>query len=240
MGTLQALAEIAGVEFSPLVLANDKQFARRRYNDSDKTLLVTNRFSSHASVSTLSRNSARAAILVAGAGSVQRATGGTAKVDIALRAMANTFGDANRNYLFDEGSEKRDSFGLAAAVTLPVDGSPSPEPKKDEKTDKKDIPVVAPPNEMRAFVLADADVLTDLVMSNFMANQLLVIDALRWLGGEESFAGEVNTEEDVRIEHTQQKDLVWFYGTIFGAPALVLGLGLAYSRKSRRPRGGKK
>ncbi|HEX7670152.1 MAG TPA: Gldg family protein [Polyangiaceae bacterium] len=246
IGTLQALAEIAGVEFSPLVLANDKQFARRRYNDSDKTLLVTNRFSSHASVSTLSRNAARAAVLVAGAGSVQRVTGGAAKVDIAVRAMANTFGDANRNYQFDEGTEKRDSFGLAAAVTLPVDGAPSAPPvKQDEKKDPKDIPVVAPPNEMRAFVLADADVLTDLVMSNFMTNQLLVIDALRWLGGEESFAGEVNTEEDVRIEHTQQKDLVWFYGTIFGAPALVLGLGLAYSRKSRRPKargtaGGKK
>jgi hypothetical protein len=68
----------------------------------------------------------------------------------------------------------------------------------------------------------------------------LTVDAVRWLGGEESFAGEVNNEEDVRIEHTQQKDLVWFYATIFGAPALVLGLGLTYSRRSRRPRGGKK
>ncbi|HEX3595359.1 MAG TPA: hypothetical protein VHU80_09665, partial [Polyangiaceae bacterium] len=115
-------------------------------------------------------------------------------------------------------------------------------PKKDDKKkdDKKDIPTVATPNEMRAFVLSDADVFTDLVMSNFMTNQLLVIDALRWLGGEESFAGEVNSEEDVRIEHTQHKDLVWFYATIFGAPALVLGLGLTYSRRSRQRRGGKK
>jgi hypothetical protein len=241
IGTLEALAAIVGTQFSPTVLANDKQFARRRYNDSDKTLLVTNRFSSHASVSTLSRNSGRAAVLVAGAGSVQKATGSAAKVDIALRAMATTFDDLNRNYLFDEGTEKRDSYGLAAAVTLPVGGPAAAEAKKDDKPDpKKDIPTVAPPNEMRAFVLADADVLTDLVMSNFMTNQLLIIDALRWLGGEESFAGEVNTEEDVRIEHTQKRDLVWFYGTIFGAPALVLGLGLAYSRKSRKPRGGKK
>jgi len=120
---------------------------------------------------------------------------------------------------------------------LPVEGSAKPpEPKKDEKKDK-DIPTVAPPNEMRAFVLADADAITDLAMSNFMTNQLLVVDATRWLGGEESFAGEVNTEEDVRIEHTQKKDLVWFYSTIFGAPALVLGAGLTISRRSRRPRG---
>jgi len=80
------------------------------------------------------------------------------------------------------------------------------------------------------------------VMSNVIANQVLLLDAVRWLGGEESFAGEVTSEEDVRIEHTKQKDLVWFYATIFGAPALVLGLGLFYVRRSRRtrPRGGQR
>ncbi|HEX4338154.1 MAG TPA: Gldg family protein [Polyangiaceae bacterium] len=248
IGSLEALAGIVGVEFTPVVLANDKQFARRRFNDSDRTLLVTNRFSSHASVSTLSRNSSRAAVVVAGAGSLQRISGSSAKVDIALRAMTNTFADTNRNYQYDEGSEKRDTFGLAAAVSQPIMGAAPPAPLKEEKKDdkkkkdekNKDIPAVATPNEMRAFVLSDADVFTDLVMSNFMTNQLLVIDALRWLGGEESFAGEVNSEEDVRIEHTQHKDLVWFYATIFGAPALVLGLGLTYSRRARQRRGGKK
>ncbi|HVW29523.1 MAG TPA: Gldg family protein [Polyangiaceae bacterium] len=247
LGSLEALAATVGLQFTPVVLANDKQFARRHFNDSDRTILVTNRFSSHASVSTLSRNSSRAAIVVAGAGSLQRAPGSPAKVDIAVRAMSNTFDDLNRNYQYDEGSEKRDTFGIAAAVSEPVaPGTPPPgvEDKKDKKDDKKgekkDIPAVAPPNEMRAFVLSDSDVFTDLVMSNFMANQLLIVDALRWLGGEESFAGEVNTEEDVRIEHTQHKDLVWFYATIFGAPALVLGLGLTYSRRARQRRGGKK
>jgi hypothetical protein len=241
-GSLVALAALAGVKFSGAILANDKDFARRRYNDSDHTLLVTNRFSSHASVSTLSRNSSRAAVLVAGAGAVEKLPGTAAKVDIAVRAPTSTFGDLNKNYRFDDGSEKRESYGLAAAITLPVEGvrRPEPEPKKDDKQKDKDIPIVAPPNEMRAFVLADADAISDLAMSNFMTNQLLVVDATRWLGGEESFAGEVNTEEDVKIEHTQKKDLVWFYSTIFGAPALVLGLGLTYSRKSRRPRGGKK
>jgi hypothetical protein len=240
LGSLEALAASVGVEFTPVVLANDKQFAKRRYNDSDRTLLVTNRFSSHASVSTLSRNAARAAVVVAGAGSVQRAPGSTAKADVAVRAMSTTFEDPNRNYTFDEATEKRDSFGLAVAVSEPVEGAPVPEKKEAKPGEKQDIPVVPTPREMRAFVVSDADVFTDLVMSNFMTNQLLVIDALRWLGGEESYAGEVNSEEDVRIEHTQKKDLVWFYATIFGAPALVLGLGLTYSRRSRQRRGGKK
>jgi hypothetical protein len=239
-GSLVALAAIAGVKFSGAILANDKDFARRRYNDSDHTLLVTNRFSSHAAVSTLSRNSSRAAVLVAGAGAVEKLPGTAAKVDIAVRAPSGTFADQNKNYRFDDGSEKRESYGLAAAVSLPVEGVPRAEPKKDEKQKDKDIPVVAPPNEMRAFILADADAISDLAMSNFMTNQLLVVDATRWLGGEESFSGEVNTEEDVKFEHTQKKDLVWFYSTIFGAPALVLGVGLTLSRRSRRPRGGKK
>jgi hypothetical protein len=77
-------------------------------------------------------------------------------------------------------------------------------------------------------------------MSNAMANQYFLVDIVRWLGGEESFAGEISSEEDVRLEHSREKDVLWFYGTILGAPALVLGLGLAFARRARRPKGGKR
>lgn len=229
---LVALGRIVGIEFSSTLLANEKQHVRRRYNDSDRTLLVTNRFSSHASVSTLSRNSARAAVAVFGAGSLERASGATEKVDFALRTALGTFADVNKNYRADA-DEKPGTFNLAAAITRPRTGEalkkkPEPEKKDDKKSDKSD------PDEMRAFVLADADAITDVVLANVVANQVLFADAVRWLGGEESFSGEVNTEEDVRIEHTKQKDLVWFYATIFGAPALVLGAGLAFSRRRRK------
>ncbi|MBE7480534.1 MAG: Gldg family protein [Polyangiaceae bacterium] len=232
---LAALARIAGIEFSPVVLANEKQHVRRRYNDSDRTLLVTNRFSSHASVSTLSRNSARAAVAVFGAGSLERASGATEKVDFALKTVVGTFADQNRNYRADK-DEKPGTFNLAAAVTRPRSAEPlkkAPEPEKKDDKDKKDDKKKVDADEMRAFVLADADAVTDVVLANVVANQVLFADAVRWLGGEESFAGEVNTEEDVRIEHTKQKDLAWFYATIFGAPALVLGAGLLLSRRGK-------
>lgn len=232
---LVALARVAGIEFSPVVLANEKQHVRRRYNDSDRTLLVTNRFSSHASVSTLSRNSARAAVAVFGAGSLERASGATEKVDFALKSVLGTFADQNRNYRADK-DEKPGTFNLAAAVTRPRSAEPlkkAPEPEKKDDKDKKDDKKKADADEMRAFVLADADAITDVVLANVVANQVLFADAVRWLGGEESFAGEVNTEEDVRIEHTKQKDLAWFYATIFGAPALVLGAGLWLSRRGK-------
>ena len=108
------------------------------------------------------------------------------------------------------------------------------EDKKEQAKDKaKDA------QEFRAFVLADADALSDLVMGRVVGNQVLFVDALRWLVGEESVQGLPNTEEDKRIEHTKQVDLGWFYATIFGAPALVLGLGLFVSLRSRNS-GGKR
>jgi hypothetical protein len=87
---------------------------------------------------------------------------------------------------------------------------------------------------MRAFVVTDAGGLTDIALANVFGNQVLVVDAVRWLAGEESFAGQTNVEEDLKIEHTKQQTLVWYYSTIIGAPGLVLGLGLWYSRRTRR------
>ncbi len=248
--SLQALAAIAGVTLQAGILANDQEHLRRRFNDSDHTLLVTNSFSSHASVSTLSRNSPRAAIVSFGAAGLDRAPGATGQIDFTVRSRPSTFSDLNRNYDYDDGAEKRSVYNMGAAISQPAKTPrakppepPKPEPKKDDKNkDAKKDEKKPPPDEMRAFVLGDADAFGDFVMSNVVANQVLFVDAVRWLGGEESFAGEVTTEEDVRIEHTKQKDLVWFYGSIFGAPALVLGVGLAYVRRSRRtrPRGGER
>jgi hypothetical protein len=220
---LQPLAAIVGLALSPSVLANDKVHLRRRFNDSDTTLLITNHYSSHASVSTLSRIASRP-VVFAGAGALDRTSGadGALRIDFTVRAFADTFNDANGNFHFDPGTEKRDSYALAAAVSKPIDAAASATFHGEKKTD-----------EMRAFVLGDADAVSDAALAN-EANALLVADALHWLGGEESFAGAMSTPEDVRIEHTKQKDLVWFYGTIFGAPALVLGAGLLYTQRIRR------
>jgi ABC-type uncharacterized transport system/Domain of unknown function (DUF4350) len=219
---LQPLADIVGLGLSSSVLANDKVHLRRRYNDSDATLLITNRYSSHASVSTLSRIASRPVVFV-GAGSLERKPSADAalRVDFTVRALADTFNDENGNWRFDPPAEKRDSYALGAAVSKRADAA-SPTVHGEKKSD-----------EMRAFVLGDADVLSDAALGND-ANALLLADAIHWLGGEESLAGAMSTPEDIRIEHTKQKDLVWFYGSIFGAPSLVLGAGLLYTHRIRR------
>lgn len=234
---LDQIAQLVGLKFSGDVLANERNHVRVRYNDSDRTRIVSNSFSSHASVSTLSRNAPRAAIVAFGAGSLEKVAGTNAKIDFTVRAPAGTFADKNRNFRLDTGVDKQASFNIAAAVTRPASASPAAADSKDEKKDDKNEKKSPP--EMRAFVVADADALSDFVMKEVIGNQLLLVDGVRWLVGEESFMGQQSSEEDVKVEPTKQQDLAWFYATIFGAPVLVLALGIVINRRSRRPKGGK-
>jgi hypothetical protein len=231
----RALAEVVGLTFTPEPLVNDKHFVPVRYNNSDRANLVTNSFSSHASVTTLGRNSGRAAVVLFGAGSLEKGKAPPdEKIDFTIRSMSGTFRDKNRNYSEESDERSVGVFNLAAAVSRPVSGAapaPPPPEKKDDKDKGKDKPKDV--HEMRAFVLADADALSDLVMSRVVGNQILFVDGMRWLVGEESVSGLPNTEEDKRIEHTKQSDLGWFYASIFGAPVVVLGLGLLVSKRSR-------
>lgn len=230
----QALAEVVGLKFMPGVLANEKQHVRLRYNDSDRARLVTNSFSSHASVSTLSRNSPRAAVVLFGAGSFEKAAGSQERVDFSVRSTPGTFRDENHNFMLDAPIERAAVFNMAAAFSRPV-GEAAEAKKADDKKDAKKPEV----KETRVFALADSDAFSDFVMREVIGNQVLFLDAVRWLAGEGSVQGLPNTEEDVRIEHTKQADLGWFYATIFGGPSLVLGAGVLISRRSRA-RGGKR
>jgi hypothetical protein len=213
---LAPLAGTVDLTWQPTLLVTDdpRHQVARRHNASDKAILATNRFSSHASVSTLSRNSSRAFVVLPGVAPLDKKPQSDAKFDFTVKTFGETFVDIDGNYTFDAGSDKRGTWNVAAAVTRPAPGA--------DKAGK--------PNELRAFVLGDVDSVADYLMS-YDANLVLVLDAVRWLGGEESFAGAVTTAEDVRIEHTKQKDVIWFYATIFGAPALVLGLGLYATRR---------
>ncbi len=216
---LAPLAEIVGITWHPAPLATDKTSVRRRYNNSDRGILVTNRFSSHASVSWVSRNSSRAAVIFPGVSSLDKKDGDDFKIDFATKTFPETFEDLNGDFELTEPAEKRATYNIGAAVSRAI--APRPDWKGKD------------PPELRAFVLADADSLSDMWFQN-EPNVLFALDLIRWLGGEESFAGSITTTEDVRIEQTKQKDQAWFYATIFGAPSLLLGVGLMVTRRKQK------
>jgi hypothetical protein len=222
---LGPLRDRFGLEFRNSTLADDAQHLRFRGNVSDRRLIVTDRFTSHAAISTLSRAGFGSGILLAGAGYLEPA-GTTSPAAFVIRSMSTTFADADGDFAFDEGSEQRKSYNVAAAVERDAE----PAPNADGVADS----AAAGPRQMRALVFADAELFSDPIVSSLGLNAALAADVVRWLGHEEELAGETTSEEDVPIVHTRAKDVAWFYSTILGAPSLVLVAGLLGVRRRRR------
>ena len=217
-----------GLKFTPVRLANDKYGVRISGSRGDRQVVATNRFSAHPSVSTLTRNSNQLATVMFGAGYLEevppteQTPGRRSQVQFTIHAMPFTWNDENSNLEFDPPKEARKNYELAAVVTQPT-GKPAPQVpgKKGE----------AP--ELRLVVIADSDVISDKVFRN-PGNGYLLVDAVKWLGGEEEYIGETTSEEDVRIMHTREKDQWWFYMTIFAVPAVIVAAGLFYTSRRRR------
>ena len=213
---MHELLEPTGIKVPLKMLANDQIFARRTHQDSDRTNLVSAFYSSHPSVSTLSREGRNAPVVLPGATAIEGPPPGAPRkdwtVDFTVHAHAATFADENGNFQADPG-EPRKGWELAAALA----------------NKKKDGP------EQRLFVVGDSDFLTDPVI-RFGGNGLLVLDPVRWLMGEESFSGQVTSEADVPITHTRKQDVAWFYSTTFVVPLAVLGVGFLVTRRRSRPR----
>lgn len=208
-----------GVKFNPGTLMDDKEFMVQQHNSSDHRLILTNQFSSHASVTTLSRGGVRSGILLIESGHLEAndfmvEEGKEApKRTWVVRSMSSAFVDLDGDREYDDGSEKRDRYNIAAAV--------------EDETDKADKDKEEEKAGMRAMVFADSEVFSDVLLRKVPLVQALVVDAVKWLGGEEDLAGETISEKDVLIEHTKSEDVVWFYLSLVGAPLIILGLGLA-------------
>lgn len=216
-----------GLKFVPTTLCSDLAFARKTNQVSDRQNIVTATFSSHPSVTTLGRYGARAPLILVGAGYFEELKDKPKQniIDATVRSHPSTWADANNNFTFDPPGEARKQWELAVAVTRKDATPPADAKKKDPKQQKAD--------EGRAIVLADSDLVSDGVVGA-QGNPLFVIDGVRWLVGDESIAGEINSEDDVPIVHTKKQDSIWFYGSSFLAPALVLAIGFLVTRRRSR------
>jgi hypothetical protein len=226
------------LKYTPELLANDRYFVRRYYTASDRSILFTNRYSSHPSVSTLSRNSSKLATIFIGSGYLTKLEAdkkGTdakdeAKIHFTVSSMPQTWNDVNKDTNFNEKSEQQKIYDMIAAVARPLPKTEMPVPAKDAKIDPKQAP--ADKTETRLIVAADSGFVSDQLLAN-QGNYYLLADGLKWLLAEEEYAGTVSSEEDVRLEHTKKENMLWFYSTIVVIPLVILVGGLFYTRRRK-------
>jgi hypothetical protein len=215
-----------GLKYNPAPLTDDQAFLPQHRGLQDRRFVITTQFSAHASTTALSRSVDKGLVLIeSGALEDVPATPPAPKKTITIRSMESSWLDFNDNYTFDAASEKRQRYNIAAAVEGP----------KLKDADGKDK------DGWRALVFADVDLFADALVQNAMGRAAVVLvsgplldDSVKWLGGEEVFAGDVVSEDDKPIQHTKNQDAVWFTLTIVGMPLLVLILGLVGTLARRR------
>ncbi|MGE3455201.1 MAG: Gldg family protein [Kofleriaceae bacterium] len=217
-----------GLRFNPGDLTDDKYFSPQRRNVSDRRFVMSSQVSSHASTTQLSKIAHKDPVTLIDSGALEELAlpPGTTRT-ITVRSMDSSFLDFNNNFTLDAGTEKRQRWNIGAAVEGP----------KTKDADGKDK------DGFRALVFADANLFMDAIRQEFTGQRILTMvsgelffDGIKWLGGEESFAGEVVSEEDKPIQHTKDADAKWFILMIIGAPAIVLGAGLFFGSWSKRKR----
>ena len=154
-----------------------------------------------------------ARLILPSSGHIEEIEGFAGKVTITVRSLPDNWADIDGNLELGDGESKK-VHPLAAASTG-GEGDTA----------------------WRGIVLADATSLSDRWIPN-PGNQLYVYDAVNWLIGEEASSGTLESEEDVKIQHTRDDQVAWFYGTIFGVPLLVFGGGAMRLRRRRNRQGG--
>lgn len=215
--TFDELLKPLGLSFSPHNLAQERGIVTVRPPPSraDRANIGTRTYSSHPAVTNLGRTNAPVVFLRAGALDELGQHPADLAIDFAVRSIPDAWTDVDGNFEYDAaGGEVQKAWGLVAAVSRRGAGT------KDDA--------------LRALVLGDSDAVADEALPAVLGNQYLLVDGLKWLLGEEQLQGASSSEQDIALRYDKQGDSLWFYGTTFLAPLLVLGVGLWVRRRSRR------
>ncbi len=243
-GLDELLAEMAVRRLDGTV-ANERYHLRRDGGASDRRLLVTNRFGSHATVSDLSRASSRIGLVLEGAAGLEGVAGGPARSSVLVRPMTGSWLEIDGDFERDGDAEPDRIEALAMASTLPAEDA-------GNAADSGNAGVSPPAQggvESRAIVIGDVDALNDdyVYVSGpgaMSANAKLLLDAYVWLAREgETAVASVPGDDDPVLQRTRGESIRWFLGTVFGVPALVLAAGFGFVRRRRpggRPRRGRR
>lgn len=214
---LEPLLGGLGVELLPGVVSSEKFHISRSFSPADRTIIFSNAYSSHPSVTTANRHRTEVASVFLSGAALERRKGDKGgklepapRVNFPLRGTAGFWRDLDGNFTRDP-AENWQAVNLMAAVSLPVKGE----------------------QEGRAVIIGDGDFATDKLIGN-AGNTLVFVDSLAWLIADEQISGDVASEEDIPIEHTRDEDRIWFYATCFGVPLPILAAGIGIARRRRR------
>jgi hypothetical protein len=213
---LKPLLDALGLTILPGVATSTSHHMVGRHNASDHAVVYSNQYTSHPTVTTLSRNQREVATVFYRGGALAKTEQPVMPkplITFPLRSTGVFFRDLNGSFNMDPG-EAQEALQLMAAVVARGENG----------------------KEARAVVIPDGDFMTDKVASN-KGNYLLFVDSLAWLIGNEEISGEVSSEEDLPIEHSRDADKLWFYLTSFAVPVPIALLGYVVTRR-RRERGG--
>ncbi len=217
---LASLLEEMAIRRLAGTVANDRYHLRRDGGASDRRLVLTNRFGSHATTSDLSRAASRIGLVLEGASGLEGVAGGPARSTVLVRPMTGSWLELDGDFERDREAETDAIEALAMASTLPTEGA-------------------GEGAESRAVVIGDVDALNDDYVyvagpGAMSANAKLLLDAYAWLAREgEAAVASVPGDDDPVLQRTRGESIRWFLGTVFGAPALVLAIGFATVRRRR-------
>ena len=227
-GLSPLLADV-GVRQLDGTVANERYHLRRDGALSDRRLLVTNRFGSHATVRDLSRAASRIGLALEGAAGLEGAVGGPARASVLVRPMTGSWLERDGDFERDAEAEADRVEALAMASTLEVESGAA-----EGVGEAGDAP-----RESRAVVIGDADAMNDDYVyvtgpGTMSANAKLLLDAYAWLAREDETAvSSVPGDDDPVLQRTRGESIRWFLGTVFGVPAVVLAVGFAVVRRRR-------
>lgn len=188
-----------------------------------KQNLITNKFSTHASVTTLSRYNKVMQLVFAGSGSLT-ALDGNAQVTTSIKSLESTWKDSNRNFIQDA-SEEDGLWSIAMAV-------------------EKSVEIESDTTIAKAVVFADASWLTDEYLGKsikigqqaIQPHAITLSDTILWLTDQKEISGTVNSETDVKIQHSKGEQGWIFLASSTLMPLVLFGLGSWRIR--RRAKGG--
>jgi len=202
------LLDLFGLEQAPGVMASDRGIIPRppfpRPRQADRINIISGTFSSHPMTSTLSETAGgkKAGILFPRASAISANSDFKGKQTVTLRSRNDAWMDLDGNLDLGE-NEKKSVLHLATAIESEADA-----------------------NQWRAVVLTSTEALSDFWTRLSGGTRILMGDSVAWLVGEEAEVGEVVVEEDPKIVHKSEDDMIWFYGTVIFIPMLVLLVGL--------------